>query len=51
MHYRTPRIGFLEEPGRFLERMPNIRRLDTPALRYRRPVGRADAVAVAPAAP
>lgn len=27
MHYRTPRIGFLEPPERFLERMPNVARL------------------------
>jgi len=27
MHYRTPRIGFLETADAFLERMPNVRRL------------------------
>jgi L-ascorbate metabolism protein UlaG (beta-lactamase superfamily) len=31
MHYRTPKIGFLETADAFLERMPNVRRLDTPA--------------------
>jgi L-ascorbate metabolism protein UlaG (beta-lactamase superfamily) len=28
MHYRTHRIGFLEPPDAFLERMPYVRRLD-----------------------
>jgi L-ascorbate metabolism protein UlaG (beta-lactamase superfamily) len=28
MHYRTHRIGFLEAPDAFLERMPHVRRLD-----------------------
>jgi L-ascorbate metabolism protein UlaG (beta-lactamase superfamily) len=31
MHYRTPRIGFLETAEAFLERMPHVHRLDTPA--------------------
>ncbi len=28
MHYRTPRIGFLETADAFLERQPNVHRLD-----------------------
>jgi len=28
MHYRTPRIGFLETADGFLERMPHVRRLE-----------------------
>jgi hypothetical protein len=28
MHYRTRRIGFLDPPDAFLERMPNVHRLD-----------------------
>ena len=31
MHYRTPRIGFLEPADKFLERMPHVHKLDTPA--------------------
>jgi L-ascorbate metabolism protein UlaG (beta-lactamase superfamily) len=31
MHYRTPRIDFLETAEPFLERMPHVRRLDAPA--------------------
>jgi hypothetical protein len=31
MHYRTPKIGFLETADAFLERMPNVTRLETPA--------------------
>jgi L-ascorbate metabolism protein UlaG (beta-lactamase superfamily) len=30
MHYRTPRIGFLETAEAFLERCPAVHRLDTP---------------------
>lgn len=31
MHYRTPRIGFLETADAFLERMPSAHRLDGPS--------------------
>ncbi len=31
MHYRTPKIGFLEPVDPFLERMPHVERLDEPA--------------------
>lgn len=30
MHYRTPRIGFLQDAEPFLERMGSVRRLDSP---------------------
>jgi L-ascorbate metabolism protein UlaG (beta-lactamase superfamily) len=30
MHYRTPRVGFLEPADAFLDRMPHVHRLDTP---------------------
>jgi L-ascorbate metabolism protein UlaG (beta-lactamase superfamily) len=29
MHYRTPRIGFLDTADAFLERMPNVHRLES----------------------
>jgi L-ascorbate metabolism protein UlaG (beta-lactamase superfamily) len=50
MHYRTPRIGFLEPADEFLERMPNVVRFagpafDTSELDGERPL------AVVPAAP
>jgi L-ascorbate metabolism protein UlaG (beta-lactamase superfamily) len=51
MHYRTPRIGFLEEAGPFLERMPNVRRLDTPAFDTADLAGEQAPLAVVPAAP
>jgi L-ascorbate metabolism protein UlaG (beta-lactamase superfamily) len=31
MHYRTPRVGFLETADAFLDRMPSVRRLDRPS--------------------
>jgi L-ascorbate metabolism protein UlaG (beta-lactamase superfamily) len=31
MHYRTPKIGFLDPVDPFLERMPHVERLDEPA--------------------
>lgn len=31
MHYRTPKVSFLEPADAFLERMPNVHRLDSPA--------------------
>lgn len=31
MHFRTERIGFLDPPDAFLERMPHVHRLDTPS--------------------
>jgi L-ascorbate metabolism protein UlaG (beta-lactamase superfamily) len=50
MHYRTPRIGFLEEAGPFLERMPNVRRVDTPAFETGDLSGEQAPLAVVPAA-
>jgi L-ascorbate metabolism protein UlaG (beta-lactamase superfamily) len=32
MHYRTPRVGFLEPADGFLDAMPDVRRLDTSVL-------------------
>jgi L-ascorbate metabolism protein UlaG (beta-lactamase superfamily) len=31
MHYRTPKIGFLDPVDPFLERMPHVKRVDDPA--------------------
>jgi hypothetical protein len=31
MHYRTPRVSFLEPADAFLEQIPAVQRLDTPA--------------------
>jgi L-ascorbate metabolism protein UlaG (beta-lactamase superfamily) len=31
MHYRTPKIGFLDPVDPFLERMPHVQRMDEPA--------------------
>ena len=31
MHYRTPRVDFLEGPEAFLERMPRVTRLGAPS--------------------
>jgi hypothetical protein len=31
MHYRTPRIGFLSDAEAFLERIPSVQRLESPA--------------------
>lgn len=50
MHYRTPRVGFLDPPDAFLERMPHVQRLpdaafDTASLDGERPL------VVVPAAP
>jgi L-ascorbate metabolism protein UlaG (beta-lactamase superfamily) len=50
MHYRTPRVNFLEPVDPFLERMANVRRLDEPGfdtaqLPFERPL------VVVPAAP
>lgn len=50
MHYRTPRIGFLETAGAFLERMPAVHRLEGPAFETA-VLPDAGPVAVVPAAP
>jgi L-ascorbate metabolism protein UlaG (beta-lactamase superfamily) len=31
MHYRTPKVSFLEPADAFLERMPNVHRVDSPS--------------------
>jgi L-ascorbate metabolism protein UlaG (beta-lactamase superfamily) len=49
MHYRTPKISFLETADAFLERMPKVERLDTPVFDTAQLDG--DQVAVVPAAP
>ena len=50
MHYRTPRIGFLEPADAFLERMPNVARLGDPAFETADLDGERP-LAVVPAAP
>src|SRR3954452_9454702 len=51
MHYRTPRVGFLEEPDAFLERMPRVRRLERPAFDTADLAGEDAPLAIVPAAP
>jgi L-ascorbate metabolism protein UlaG (beta-lactamase superfamily) len=51
MHYRTPRIGFLETADAFLERMPEVVRLDGPAFDTGELPAGDGPVAVVPAAP
>jgi L-ascorbate metabolism protein UlaG (beta-lactamase superfamily) len=51
MHYRTPRISFLETADAFLERMPEVMRLDGPAFDTGELPGGDGPVAVVPAAP
>ena len=51
MHYRTPRIGFLEDAEEFLDSMDRVERLDTPGFETSE-LGSADGpVVVVPAAP
>ena len=51
MHYRTPRIGFLESADDFLSRMANVERLDSQRFETSKlPTGRAP-LTVVPAAP
>lgn len=51
MHYRTPRIGFLEDEEEFVAAMPHVERLDGPGFDTAA-LSRADGpVAVVPAAP
>jgi L-ascorbate metabolism protein UlaG (beta-lactamase superfamily) len=50
MHYRTPRISFLEPADAFLERLPNVHRVDSSSFDTAElPVG--TPLAVVPAAP
>jgi len=50
MHYRTPRIGFLETEEAFVQRMPHVRRLDQPSFETAELDGERPLVVV-PAAP
>lgn len=51
MHYRTPRIGFLETAEAFLERMGNVHRLEETGFDSDSIPGDGGPVVVAPAAP
>jgi L-ascorbate metabolism protein UlaG (beta-lactamase superfamily) len=51
MHYRTPRIGFLETADAFLERMGNVERLDDVGFETESIPADGGPVVVAPAAP
>jgi L-ascorbate metabolism protein UlaG (beta-lactamase superfamily) len=51
MHYRTPRIGFLETADAFLERCENVHRVDGPAFDTAELPTEAAPLAVVPAAP
>jgi L-ascorbate metabolism protein UlaG (beta-lactamase superfamily) len=50
MHYRTPRVGFLEPADAFLERMPKVERLASPSFDTAELPGETP-LAVVPAAP
>jgi L-ascorbate metabolism protein UlaG (beta-lactamase superfamily) len=51
MHYRTPKIGFLETADEFVGRMPAVERLDTSAFDTEDLAGAVAPLAVVPAAP
>ena len=51
MHYRTPRIGFLEPAGAFLERMPEVRRVEGTTFETDDLPAAEGSLAVVPAAP
>jgi L-ascorbate metabolism protein UlaG (beta-lactamase superfamily) len=51
MHYRTPRISFLEDAEEFLNLMPEVERLDSPAFDTSQLRGADSSVVVVPAAP
>ncbi|HET8672983.1 MAG TPA: MBL fold metallo-hydrolase [Thermoleophilaceae bacterium] len=51
MHYRTPRISFLETADAFLDLMPDVHRLDTPAFDTGELPQTDGRLAVVPAAP
>jgi L-ascorbate metabolism protein UlaG (beta-lactamase superfamily) len=51
MHYRSPRIGFLETADAFLERFPEVHRLDTPVFDTAELPGAEGPLIVVPAAP
>ncbi len=51
MHYRTPRIGFLETAEGFLAAMPDVERLDAPRFDTTKLGAERAPLAVVPAAP
>lgn len=51
MHYRTPRISFLDDAEEFLELMPRVERLDGPGFETDELAAADGPVVVAPAAP
>ncbi len=51
MHYRTPRIGFLDTADAFLTLMPNVESLPTPAFDTGELPGAEGPLVVVPAAP
>jgi L-ascorbate metabolism protein UlaG (beta-lactamase superfamily) len=51
MHYRTPRIGFLEPADAFLKRVPDVSLLDTPAFDTRAVPEGGRPLTIVPAAP
>jgi L-ascorbate metabolism protein UlaG (beta-lactamase superfamily) len=51
MHYRTPRVGFLEPADAFLDRMPAVERLATPVFDTDALPGEQSLLVVVPAVP
>ena len=51
MHYRTPRIGFLETEESFVDLMPRVQRLDSPSFETGSLADGAGPLVVIPAAP
>ena len=51
MHYRTPRLGFLETADAFLERMPNVHRVSGPSFDTAELPGSDGPLVVVPQAP
>ena len=51
MHYRTPRIGFLETADEFLGRYENVERLQTPVFETEQLPSTDGPLIVVPAAP
>jgi L-ascorbate metabolism protein UlaG (beta-lactamase superfamily) len=51
MHYRTPRVGFLEPADAFLDRMPAVERVAAPVFDTEQLPGGQDPLAVVPAVP
>ncbi len=51
MHYRTPRVSFLEPADAFIERIGNVHRVETPSFDTRQIPDQTSPLAVVPAAP